>query len=1037
MDLETSIDLTSSGGPLSSNALTPTSDNDQSVSDEPDVDEYARRHGLTVDSLRLDPWKDLLERDDRIAATLIQTDFGELVESQKPLQELAFRPILGKAEQWSVPAESLVLLQQVCKPCTDQEVADHMAGLCFTKTAELKKLKVEQPALRSDHPSDCRRLERKFKAFQQVPLSDHRLPLHPVDIEQGEGLGFAKSARKSDEALMKSLSKETIEVTKDTLMFLIQSLKADWSDDEQRELMEDVSTHAGLNRVEHITPPLSPRIQPEPEYFVPDDDVCAIPIFSDPSSSMSADLQAIEGKILSKDNDFWSAIADEQPKSPERYDDIDISGMIRAGEFSVERSPSSSPELIPRDFKVDVPLLPDDSLVLAGNTHSRVLLPEDLKKAKSLITSDTTPGEGVLVDGQLNDLFEETATRMMRSAEQEQLQPLDATARVAAPVMDFSVPVREWDDRLWTPQDMFQWIRKTTDVDWKGIKWRKDSIKEQQMVWAPLAHMAEKELITEAVEVVPSVLAFFLEEPWEGDIQTSADFVNMDPGMLFLRRDDADEDEFLEERPREPSVPPSMELVLSSTSAKPARPCSRSSQICQAQEAMDTKTRLDMSPSPFTMPLSKDLTRLLRGKKRQLELIQRQSSPIVGSPIRVLDTPNQEVASPTNVLKGFEGEYTDFTSLVENFVDMNMPKKPKLSHSRFFNQPAQPQPEVATVSNTKPVEPAPAPAPEPMPAIAPDVVPPKTKPRMIVSGAVSGLITSQLEKLLPGIDLIRRDYERLRPENIVPGTKQPNCDEADFVLSPATGIMTTTMIKLRQKPLPAAPGQQQQPTFRDVVENVATRHERMIVFISEGNKHSETMNPLSQSDAKALAEFQCFAAGLQADVQVFYVGGGTETLAKWVAAMVCKYGTEAQEWQSILLPVETGWELFLRRAGMNVFAAQVVLGMLKVPDDEVAIGGKEGKLYGLPAFLLMSKDERAERFAEIFGGRRLLDRVSDAVDEQWGEGRVVEANGDGPSQDKEVIDILSDDSEFSDGLGPDEPMEQFSEGFGHDSSPWE
>ncbi|KAK3954476.1 hypothetical protein QBC32DRAFT_322561 [Pseudoneurospora amorphoporcata] len=1041
MNLETTVDLISSNDSLHSNAHTTTSDCYQSISDDPDADEYARHNGLTIDSLKSDPWKGLLERDDRIAATLIETDFGELIESEKRLEELAFRPILGKAEQWSVSAESLKLLQQVCKPCTDREAAAHMAELCFTETAELMKLKVEQPALRSDHQADCRRLERRVKAFQKVPLADHHLPLHPVDVEQGEGLEFPESARKGDEALMKSLSKETIEVTKDTLLFLAQSLKADWSDDEHHELMEDISTYTGLNRVEYVTPPLSPRIQSEPDYFVPEDRDCEIPILSDPNSSLSAELEALEGRIFSKDNNFWSGVASQQPKSPERYGDIDISGMIRVGQLSVPKSSSSSPELIPRDFKIEVPLLPpDDSLVLAGNAPSRVLLPDDLKKAKNLMTSDNIPNEGGVLDGQLSEFFEATATRVMRTAEQEQLQPLDATARVTAPVMEFSMPAYEWDEQLWTPQAMFQWIQKSTHVDWKGLKWPKNSIKEQQMIWAPLAHMAEKQLITEAVEVVPSVLAFFLEEPREGAIQTSADFVDK-PGLLFLRRNEDDEDELLEERPRVPSASPPRELVLSTTSIKTALPCSRSSQSCQAQESMDVQTRSKMSPSSLSMLQSQDLSSLLRGKKRQLELFQRHSSPVAGPLIRVLEATNQDRPSSTNVLRGFEGEYTDFKALVENFVEMNMPKKAKLRHIRFFNQLALPQPQFAAVSSTKPTEPRTQPAPASIPALSPDIVPSKTPSRIIVSAAVSDIATSHLEKLLPGIDLIVRDYERLRPGNVAPGSKQPSCDEADFVLSPATGILTTTMVKLRQKPLPAAPGQQQQPTFRTVVENVAMRHERLIVLISEGNKHSETMNPLSQSDAKALAEFQCFAAGLQAqtEVQVFYVGGGTETLAKWVAAMVCNYGTEAQEWQSILLPVETGWELFLRRAGMNVFAAQVILGMLKVPDDEVAIGGKEGKLYGLPAFLLMSKDERAERFAEVFCGRNLLDRVGTVVDGPWGDGsvNVIEVDNGGSGQNRGVVDGLSDDIEFSGCLGPDEPMEQFSDGFGQDSWPWE
>ncbi|KAK3502543.1 hypothetical protein B0T13DRAFT_394557 [Neurospora crassa] len=949
MDLETSTDLISLESSLPSNACTATSDCDQStISDDPDADEYARCHGLTVDSLKLDPWKGILERDARIAATLIQTEFGELIESENPLEELAFRPILGKAEQWSVSAESLGLLQQIF----------------------------------------------------------HRLPLHPVDIEQGEGLEFPEGARKGDEALMESLTKETIEVTKDTLMFLVQSLKAGWGDDEQRDLMESVSTYSGLNRVEPATPPLSPRTRPEPEYYIPDDTTCAIPILSDPDSSLSAELEAVEGKILSKDNNFWSGIASQKSKSPDRYDDIDVSGMIRAGEFSVPRSSSSSPELIARDFKIEVPLLPNDGLVIADKAPPCVLLPEDLKEAKDLMASDTVSSKG-------------------------------------APVMDFSIPVREWDEHFWTAQVMFEWIRKTTDVDWKGIKWRKDNIKEQQMVWAPLAHMAEKQLTTEAVEVVPSVLAYFLEEPWEGEIQTSADFVNTQPRLLFLRRDEDDKDELLEEISRQPSVPPSKELVLSSTSIKTVRPCSRSAHACQAQQSMDVQTRQGLSSPPLAMLQSRDLTSLLRGKKRQLGPIQRQSSPVTGPLIRVLDKTNHDVPYSTHVLKGFENEYMDFGSLVENFVEMNMPKKAKLSHSRFFNRPALPQPESAAVSNTKPTEPKAQPAPAIILAVSPDIVPPKTPPRIIVSAAVSNIVTSHLENLVPGIDLIVRDHERLRAENAPPGSKQPNCDEADFVLSPATGIIVTTMVKLRQKPLPAAPGQQQQlqqqPTFRNVVENVAIRHERLIVLISEGNKHSETMNPLSPSDTKALTEFQCFASALQAqtDVCVYYVGGGTETLAKWVAATICDYGTEAQEWQSILLPVETGWELFLRRAGMNVFAAQVVLGMLRVPDDEVAIGGKEGKLYGLPAFLMMSKDERAEKFAEIFGGRRLLDAVSGVIDEPWGDGNVIEVDSSGVSQDKEVVDIFSDDIEFSGGLGPDDPMEQFSDGFGHNYSPWE
>jgi hypothetical protein len=238
--------------------------------------------------------------------------------------------------------------------------------------------------------------------------------------------------------------------------------------------------------------------------------------------------------------------------------------------------------------------------------------------------------------------------------------------------------------------------------------------------------------------------------------------------------------------------------------------------------------------------------------------------------------------------------------------------------------------------------------------------------------------------------------------------RSPNLDEADLVVSPATGILLTTMIQLRQRALPSqftatatttAGGNtntHNTTAFCRIVENVAVRHERLVVLVSEGNKHSETASPLAPADARALAAFQGFAAGLTAaadtaDVEVVYVGGGVETLARWVAALVCRECAAASGGvREMLLPVETFWEVFLRRAGMNVFAAQVVLGRLKVPDGRPAVGGGDGQVFGLPLFVVMPRERRIELFAEVLGGRRVLDRVSDVLDEPWGQRAVDE-----------------------------------------------
>jgi hypothetical protein len=65
---------------------------------------------------------------------------------------------------------------------------------------------------------------------------------------------------------------------------------------------------------------------------------------------------------------------------------------------------------------------------------------------------------------------------------------------------------------------------------------------------------------------------------------------------------------------------------------------------------------------------------------------------------------------------------------------------------------------------------------------------------------------------------------------------------------------------------------------------------------------------------------------------------------------------------------ETAWELLMRRADRNVFAAQVLLGRLKVIS-----GG-----FALVQFLGMTVPERLQSFQTSLSGRKLLIRASRA-----------------------------------------------------------
>lgn len=205
------------------------------------ADEYARDSGLTIDSLLFD-WSRLVDHDPSIASTVADIAPGQLIEDGE-LQECLFRAIIPAPEQWQMPVASLQILQQVCGRCKDEDVAALASQQCLSETLKWKGLKLEPPELRSDHGIDCRQLARRVKVFLKEQLPEHRLPLHPSDPEQGEGLEFSRNMGEMDREQMRIVEKENLEVHKDTLVYLMQSLKSNWTDEEQQELVESLSDY--------------------------------------------------------------------------------------------------------------------------------------------------------------------------------------------------------------------------------------------------------------------------------------------------------------------------------------------------------------------------------------------------------------------------------------------------------------------------------------------------------------------------------------------------------------------------------------------------------------------------------------------------------------------------------------------------------------------------------------------------------------------------------------------------------------------------
>lgn len=82
----------------------------------------------------------------------------------------------------------------------------------------------------------------------------------------------------------------------------------------------------------------------------------------------------------------------------------------------------------------------------------------------------------------------------------------------------------------------------------------------------------------------------------------------------------------------------------------------------------------------------------------------------------------------------------------------------------------------------------------------------------------------------------------------------------------------------------------------------------------------------------------------------------------------------------MMIETETQWELFLRRAGLNPFAAQVVLLVLR-EEEKLSLDSTcdQGTVSALSRFVEMSTKTRRRLFAGLIG-ERVLGKVEATMD---------------------------------------------------------
>ncbi|KAI1461853.1 hypothetical protein F4805DRAFT_475203 [Annulohypoxylon moriforme] len=882
-------------------------------------DEYARANGLTVDS-QGDP-SPLLNYVQN--SQLLSND--QVDDSTLPQLHIPY--IITGTEQLTVSKESLGLLSNVTSLGRQNE-----QGFKVSTLRDTAKLKLELPLLRSDPEYDYRELARCVQEQRGADIDLTSVPSEPLDTSNDESLDFPDTAYQYKRRFLAQIQNEKLDIPREALCYLTSTLKDEWTQDKQQDLEKTLLRRNRLQDLA-ITPPLSPRDHQE-GYFVPSGEVCQVPISSDPSTLLEDDLEKAEANILQEDDNLLDT-------------PMHLESLLTSSPRDV---PLPEPKrVIIRSLKVEAPLTPLNSLppsseleidisnFAKGVDIDHVLDNQQPDQVHG--TNDESP-DRIFSDDTLA-LLEDKAASVKRNINQEQLQSVDAVARIEIPAMDFSIPEPEWQNVSLDAKSQLVWIEKACRA-FNVSPWPKDFRAERELQWSPfpskMGHISIKESINDDDSV-----GHLLNYSDFDRIVTSADCVWKKPGLAILREPDEEEDRL------EPSPEGDNDGNIESLVRK------------RNLETID----LDSGPSSST------------GSDPLTDAVQNTRSVISGSgPLLV----GHNDSSATSIL-------------LSNHINFHTSKRQKNTKSSFFpsftkqvtraEKNADPE-NVAAVeeeaknpseSDLKPKLGIPAPCPKYRPTSMPT--------KIIKALTLERGVFSRLEKFYPNAEIIERDFDRWNTltwnHNSVSRSPiiSPLAAEADIIVSPTTGIVVTTLLKAMQRP---SPGHKGVAAIRERIRNVALRYERLIVLVSEGNQIDETARDLTQSECAAYADFSGFVAGQETNAQVYYVGGGICTLTKWLVSFLTLYASEAAGARDLLIQEETLWELFLRRAGINAYAAQAILGQLKAPDD---IEEEETEKYGLPAFIRMTPAERVESFRGVMGGEKVLRRVNEILKMQW------------------------------------------------------
>ncbi|KAF2492104.1 hypothetical protein BU16DRAFT_467223 [Lophium mytilinum] len=848
--------------------------------------------------------------------------------------------------------------------CTQPELPEYQVTTVEDRR-RVAHLKQELPLLRSDNEADLR----NFGSVAVPDFGTLKLPLERIDEDNDEGLTWPARYRSLPFSKHLEAEKEKLQVSKEDVLFLQSAMKDSYTPRDLDAMKAAADQYRRNPALEPMTPPLLPLTPPFDE-FVFDSPAGHMEPLSELTNSTAAEGQALDDHLMKLDSILTPAMCTGSDGSESlNPDDVHI-GQI----YSPLRDISEVPSSVPRkrkaaDLKIEGPLTPPMTLESSSKRVKSDSFSEVAKDFLPILKLPlTTKSDNDLISSgdDFESFFDEVinphAVAANQRLENEQLQEVDTTRRMNVPQLDFSLPCPPWLE--FQPKAKSNHTSNETDLasqmnllrivqrdnfrnfsSWHGVRKL-----ENELPWSPFPTQLGTVALDEEIDEDP-FLAQMLHG-FSGGQLVDIEALTWKPDGLRILDCTEESDE---------------ELEVGDFHAE------------KDMETLLRKRRLELLED---LEINSDLT---RNDARATELSLSNAKRAAPGSRQEAVSSTRKVQEPDGGLM-FGGIFSASTAL-DKFMDVRG-KAPKKS------KPTETDPENAFVplrsKDVTPEVPHSSEKPKAVPELPrkdarepriPNNLPPCS---FVISAAILAQrhLTRTIQKLYAEVDLIERDF----------GVPHSPANEADFILSASTGLVLTTLQQIKQR---ALPGQPDHSSVRARMYDLSERYEQLVVFVSEGlsaeREKDGLENPVDEYDTTALSELEGLCSSMEAAVSIKYLSGGKESLARWIVWAMQRWGISMipdRPNEMKLLQEETLWELFLRRCGLNAYAAQAILATLKPPPNTPFVSTSESdqnesQVFGLPAFILMAADERVERFQILLGGNRILNRVSALIDQRW------------------------------------------------------